>query len=76
MKASCGDGFEAIWLTRKSGFKCLYRGAVIAVNKKLITAIGVDGKRVEIPLDIALALLDEMDGLEKQQIEEPKELEA
>jgi hypothetical protein len=76
MKVSHGEGFETIWLTRKSGFKCLYRGAVIAVNKKLKTAIGVDGKRVEIPLDTALALLDEMEGLEKQQIEEPNELEA
>lgn len=76
MNVEHGHGIGAIWLTRKAGFKCLYRGAVIAVNDKLMTAISVDGQRVVIPLKIGLALLDEMGGLEEQQIEEPEALEA
>jgi hypothetical protein len=76
MKVERGHGIDSIWLTRKAGFKCLYRGAVIAVNNELMTAIGVDGKHVPIPLKTALALLDEMGGLEEQQLEEPDVLEA
>ena len=76
MKVEHGVGIEDIWLAWNSGFKCLYRGAVIRVNDELMTAIGVDGERVEIPLKIALALLDEMGGLEEQPIEMPEELEA
>jgi hypothetical protein len=76
MKVEHGIGIEFIWLAWNSGFKCLYRGAVIRVNDELVTAVGVDGKRVEIPLKIALALLDEMGGLEEQQIEQPEALEA
>ncbi len=76
MKVEHGYGVESIWLTRNSGLKCLYRGAVIKVNGELMTAIAVDGKRVAIPLKIALALLDEMGGMEEQQIEEPEELES
>ena len=76
MEVEHGHSIDAIWLTRKAGFKCLYRGAVIAVNDELMTAIGVDGERVPIPLKTALALLDEMGGLEEQQVEEPDVLEA
>jgi hypothetical protein len=76
MTVEHGHGIEAIWLTRKAGFKCLYRGAVIGVNDKLMTAISVDGKRIAIPLKIGLALLDEIGGLEEQQIAEPEALEA
>jgi hypothetical protein len=76
MEVEHDHGIDSIWLTRKAGFKCLYRGAVIAVNNELMTAIGVDGKHVPIPLKTALALLDEMGGLEEQQLEEPDVLEA
>lgn len=76
MKVEHGHEIEAIWLTRNFGFKCLYRGAIIGVNGELMAAVGVDGKRVAIPLKIALALLDEMGGLEEQKLEEPEVLEA
>ena len=74
MKVAHGYGIESIWLTRNAAFKCLYRGAVIKVDDELMTAVAVDGKRVAIPLNIALALLDEMGGMEEQQIEEPEAL--
>lgn len=72
--AEHGYCIECIWLAADFSLKCLYRGAVIRVNEELMTAIGVDGKRVAIPLNIALALLDEMGGMEEQQIEEPEAL--
>lgn len=76
MQVEHGHGIDTIWLTRNFGFKCLYRGAVIGVDDELMAAIGVDGKRVPIPLKTAFALLDEMGGLEEQPLEEPEQLEA
>ena len=76
LKAEHGYGIECIWLTSDFGVKCLYRGAVIKVDEELMTAVGVEGKRIAIPLTIALAVLDDMGGLEEQHIKEPAELES